>query len=155
MGPTTLDGLRALCSVIMHEEGLELVVPGAWVVQGEKRLSYVTIARLAECCREYHWLKDIAPLDSHADSVVVECRGSFLKPVPPETSIGVYYRVVRVGGRSYDLLVELVDARGQGNLYARVTTTNVFFDADRTASALPAPSILRRLRALMEAHHAQ
>src|SRR5262249_47190282 len=127
MDPTTLEGLLAHAEARTTPHGLSVVIPPAWVVATESRLSYATLIRLAECCREHHWRRDIVPRAPHLDSIVVRCEAEFRSPVVVGAHLMIDYQVVRVGARSYDCSFAFRSA-SSSEPHGRVRITSVFYD---------------------------
>lgn len=149
MEPTTLAGLIATPSVEMTPKGIRVDVLDSWIVPGENRLSYASAIRLAECCREYHWRRDLAVLAPSLDSIVVRCDANFTNPVIVGTRIQLLYAVTRINGRSYECTITIGPAGCAGSTcLARVVLTNVFYDADSQEAIDPPPRVVEALQSL-------
>lgn len=150
MEPTTLEGLLATPGIELISAGFRLVVPDSWIVSGENRLSYASAIRLAECCREYHWKRDLEKLAPNLDSIVVRCDAKFTNPVILGSHIELLDAVTRVGKRSYECVVTIRPAGGRVfPQYARVELTNVFYDPVSRRSVDPPSNIVDVLRSLL------
>jgi len=143
---TTLKSLLQGSDTILGLRRLVVTVQRQWAVDGENRLSYTTLIRLVECCREYHWDVDVAPhagrlsLDSTIKTLVAE----FDQPVPLDRSIVVEYYVVGVRYKSYSMSFVIRDAE-TGLQYGKVDTVNVFLDPARGTPKSPPEQVLLSL----------
>lgn len=150
MEPTTLDGLLATPGATVFPEGIRVVVSDSWIVSGEDRLSYASVIRLAECCREHHWKQDLASLAAKLDSVVGRCDASFMKPVIAGSRIELCYAVTRVGERSYECTITIGPVGRYGAIpQARIVLTNVFYDPYSRGAIAPPRYVMEVLRSLL------
>ena len=131
-----------------HADGPQLVirVPTEWPAEGEKRIGYVSIMRLAELTRELHWRRDIAP---HADMMRIDTTtrtvsGDFARPIIADTNVRCSYALTWLRSRSYGLRVTL-SAEG-GDPLAYVDLTNVFIDPRTMRPVVPDDPITAALR---------
>ena len=67
MEPTVLENFIQNENVELLPDGIRVIVNPAWIVAGEDRLSYTTMIRLVEYCREHHWKTDV--LSSEKDKM--------------------------------------------------------------------------------------
>jgi acyl-CoA thioesterase FadM len=107
-----------------------LSVSPEWIIDGETRLSYTTIVRLIEFCREYHWNKDIKPFFSTTgiiDSTTKEFVCSFNQPVSLNSAVKIEYRFIEIRNRAYSLNFAVSDLSRQ-KLYVTVSMVCVFID---------------------------
>jgi acyl-CoA thioesterase FadM len=141
--PTSLADLesRGLATAIDAE--LRLRIRAEWVVVGEDRLGYATIARLVECVREVHWRRDVIPAAAGAsvDTITKRLELDFHAPLLVGSEIVGAYRVTSVRERSYRLAVSMT-ASSTGALLAEGLLVNVFYDP-KTRSAIACPPALR------------
>src|SRR5438067_7182998 len=105
MDPTSLSSLLDETGVTFTSNGLIVVIQHSWILAGENRLSYTTLLRLIECCREHHWNTDIMPeaKDRSIDSITRSISGSFIRPIIVGDTISITYRVVEIRRRAYIL----------------------------------------------------
>jgi len=151
MCPTTLDALLAEADVELVRHGLYVTVRREWIVPNEDRLSYATIIRLIECCREYHWKTDIASVTPTVDAILVRIEAHFIQPIPPRANLAITYSVTRMGRRSYDLAFDVKSSSVENMHYAKAKLKNAFYDS-QTQQAVDPPSIVTsRLRELTRA----
>jgi acyl-CoA thioesterase FadM len=152
MQPTTLVALEATGRLVYGRAHITVSVLPSWVVEGEDRLSYTTLVRLVECCREYHWRCDIASLvgAQPLDSICRSLTANFERPVLIGSVIEIFYSVVAVSKRSYELRFDVRTA-AQGVRCATVNISSVFYDANAKAATAPPREVLERLRQLQSA----
>mgnify|MGYP001574893049 CR=1 FL=1 len=128
-------------------DGLEITVPGSWIIEGEDRLSYTTILRIVECCREHHWRRDVTAIcDTPLDSILVTCEAVFHQPILAGSRVAVKYRVAAVGTKSYDLQF-FVSSPGSAEDWATVRMRCVFLDPAARYSCIPPQTVANHLRA--------
>ena len=145
MDLTSLDLLNQETNVAMESDCLIVMVPWEWVVAGEDRLSYITVLRLVECCREYHWRTDVTPFcEEQLDSILVSCEARFRKPIRPGSQVAVRYRIVAAGTKSYDLDF-CVSPRNSSSEHASVRMRCVFLDPVKGESCTPPRCVAERL----------
>lgn len=132
MDITSLATLLKQTKVVFKENGMEIYVPQSWIVEGEKRLSYTTLIRLTECCREYHWEKDILPLNRCTDSICGHINANFSKPVNSEQVILITYKVRCVFEKKYILDLYIYDETR--NLCGCVDMILYFYDSQKQIS---------------------
>jgi acyl-CoA thioesterase FadM len=149
MRPVALAELAARADVTELQRGLELTVDPGWVVAGEDRVSYTTLLRLVECCRERHWSQDVAPADTGGslDSITRSVEAEFMRPLPAASRARITYRVTRCGRTSYALAFEVAEASSREPC-AEVRLVCVFYDAAKRAAVMPPPEVSARLQAL-------
>ncbi len=137
MIPITLDRLFAEPGVKAMQDGLSITIQEKWVVFGEKRLSYSTAVKLVECCREYHWNKDILSIETdYLDSTVRSFTADFNSPIFIGDNIYVSYYVFNVGFKSYKLQVDLIKD-GANNPSASFYLVSVFLDSSGKPCMIP------------------
>lgn len=147
MDTTSLTRLQEAGCVLCRADGLSVTVDPAWVVAGEDRLSYTTLVRLIECCREHHWAMDILPHigDSQLDSICRSVCADFRSPIGTGTVIDITYRVSNVSERSYSLEFSVRTPPG-GALCAELSLVSVFYDPLTRRSVQPPMTVLDHLR---------
>lgn len=125
---------------------LQVRIPADWPAEGEKRIGYVSILRLAEAVRELHWRLDIAGgADTGSlDSITKSVTADFVSPVMADTDITCSYALTWVRRRSYGLRVTLAD--GEGDQLARIDLTSVFIDPGTLRPVETEPSVTAQLR---------
>ncbi|MGH2414980.1 MAG: acyl-CoA thioesterase, partial [Microcystaceae cyanobacterium] len=142
MEPTSLKRLLEEDGVTCTPEGLILKIHPDWVIEGEDRLSYTTLIRLIECCREHHWNTDIL---SRANGTLVDATsksiaGEFTRSILVGSAIAITYQVTEVRSKGYALKFEVRDALEQ-TLYATFKMVSVFYDA-QSGKAVPPPQVV-------------
>lgn len=142
MDVTNLNRLIAEGDVARHPNGLTVKVRDSWVIPGEKRLSYTTLIRLVECCREYHWEKDILPLmkETRLDSITKSITAEFLTPIPVRSVISIVYLLTDIRSKGYALEFQVMDATDR-SLRARVSMVSVFYDPDTGTPIVPPEAV--------------
>ena len=103
MDTTTFAALTQETEVVKKDNGISVFAPSCWVVDGEDRLSYTTIIRLVECCREYHWNKDAKNQNSNLDSICGSLSSKFIKSIKPNSTIDIDYVVKGSKGKKYQM----------------------------------------------------
>ena len=138
MDVTSLAALASVTKVEHKTDGIAMAVPREWIVENESRVSYTGIVRLAECCREYHWQKDILPLvaDGAVDSIARSVTANFSKPIEVGSELVVRYSVCESRRTGYKLRMDLLE---RGNEAAKA---QVFVEL-----AFVHPTLLRPRRA--------
>lgn len=146
MEPVTLDQLVVQGEVAITPTGLATTIHPNWVVSGENRLSYTTCVRLAECCREVHWMNDIVPYSEHVriDSTTKSMIGNFSRPIPVGSRLLITYRVTDVRRRGYALLFRF-EVEPDMQTRAEIEIICVFIDADSGAPISPPKPVHDRL----------
>jgi acyl-CoA thioesterase FadM len=130
MQPITFERLHNNFDLKLQDKGFIVAVQREWVVKGENRMSYTTALKLAECCREYHWTKDICSKSEVVlDSTVRNLSAEFRAPIFIGDEVSIIYSVPHIGTRSYILQVEI---KKSDNFESAViiSLTNVFLDSD-------------------------
>jgi len=137
-----------------HADGSHLVirVPTEWPAEGEKRIGYVSILRLAEVTRELHWRRDIAPCADlmRIDTTTRSVSGDFARPIMADTKVLCSYALTWLRSRSYGLRVAL-SAEG-GEPLAHVDLTNVFVDPGTMRPVVPDQAITAALQSRVAAN---
>ncbi len=137
MLPITLEKLLEYPEIKKLANGLLVIIHSEWVVSGERRMSYTTALKLVECCREYHWIKDVvSKSDTQADSTVRNLSGEFKAPILIGDKVSILYYISNIGNKSYTLKVDL--AKRQTYLpQASFSLVNVFLDANGNSTNIP------------------
>ena len=129
MDTTSLSNLIEEGGVVCNPEGLTVAIKPSWIVDGESRVSYTTLVRLVECCREHHWNTDIlsrtqgAPLDSITKSIT----GEFMHPIPSGSTISITYQVTEVREKGYSLKFTIRNL-SERTLSTQMNLVCVFYD---------------------------
>jgi len=129
METTSLVKLIEEDGAVCIPSGLKVTVYPSWIVEGEDRLSYTTLVRLIECCREHHWQTDVLPQVQgvQLDSICKSIAATFTKPVLVGRVISITYEVTAVREKGYSLRFSVYDAVEQ-TLCAEVDLVLVFYD---------------------------
>jgi acyl-CoA thioesterase FadM len=143
MDTTTLKSLLKSGNVTCSPEGLRVTVNPKWIVEGEDRLSYTTLIRLVECCRELHWNSDILihTKGTMIDSVTKLIRGDFLHPILPGNIVSITYHVTAVRQKSYELRFDVQNV-ANGTLCATFNIVSVFYDPILHEASVPPKEVL-------------
>lgn len=148
MKPITFTELYQKYSIQLTSNGIVLQVDSDWVVDNEERLSYTTMTRLVECCREYHWQLDILPhvIENSIDSITKSLTAEFYNPIYINTPMKISYYVTEVRRKGYSLTFNLGHANQQ-SINARFTMVNVFYDSQASLAIAVPEAILAYLKA--------
>lgn len=111
MDLTTFDNLKRTTFVNEKKNGINVFIPSSWVVDGENRVSYTTIIRVVECCREYHWNKDMK--NKNIDSICGSINAKFIKPIEVNVTIYISYSIKDISDNKYKLLFNVTDENGE------------------------------------------
>jgi len=137
-----------------HADGPQLVirVPTEWPAEGEKRIGYVSILRLAEFTRELHWRRDIAPCVDlmRIDTTTRSVSGDFARPIMADSKVRCSYALTWLSSRSYGLRVTL-SAEG-GEPLAHVDLTSVFIDPGTMRPVVPDQPVTAALQSRVAAN---
>jgi acyl-CoA thioesterase FadM len=146
MIPTTLASLRECASVEDLPNGIRVFIDRGWIVPHEDRLSYATIVRLIECCREFHWLKDVDQglTERAVDSICRRLECDFIRPLLVGDTVEITYSIAAINQRSYSLLFKISD--GRGSLCGTCSMICVFYDPLRGLATRPDAATLGRIR---------
>jgi len=151
MDTTTLAQLLEEDGVTCKPDGLIVKIHSSWVVIGEDRLSYTTLVRLIECCREHHWSLDI--LSTHdlgkltLDSITRSIAGEFISPIPIGSLISITYKITEVREKGYALHFEVRDVTDQ-TVRAWFDIVSIFYDPTTNEPITPPPAILQNLKSM-------
>ena len=88
-------------NIELLDNGLTFEIKEDWIIKGENRLSYVSIMKLVEYCREYHWEKDFLSIDNSLDSITKEIHTYFYKPLLCGKSATILYKIHSFNTYSY------------------------------------------------------
>lgn len=135
--------------VVRDANGLILTIPKSWIIEGEDRLSYTTLVRLIECCREHHWQTDITQNiknNMSLDSICKSLLGEFIKPIMVGSVISISSRVTDIRRKGYSLRFEVRDANTQ-TLYAKFDMVSIFFDPIAHKAIAPPACVFHYLSA--------
>jgi len=147
---TTLETLSKLEELTYLEFGFISRVPMHWILEGENRVSYTALIRMAECCREYHWQKDIKPyVPKSLDSTLKNFEAEFFKPLPLQQDICVLYNVGEVRNKGYSLHIRVLD-HFKNDVYAKLAMVCVFYDLQTGVVTAPSLESLDNLRRLIK-----
>ena len=149
MKPTTFQQFSKRYQVKTIEYGFYTKAVASWIVSGESRLSYTTIIRLSEFCREYHWHKDLVVDNSftNLDSITKSIEAEFFSPIHVNNWIAITYQVAEVRRKGYKLAITISDKEG-GRIYAKINMISVFFDEILGSSVEPPLEIINILKHL-------
>ncbi len=136
--------------VTLVDNNLVIEVKSSWVIDGENRLSYTTLTRLVECCREYHWNLDVLSQVEKAsiDSTVISLNAKFFCPIIITSVISIKYKIIDVRHKSYSLVFEVSD-KNDGKKCSEFEIVSVFIDPLSHKAKTPPASVLDRLRSLV------
>ena len=152
MQPTTLDQLKKLGYVDLLSDGIRIRIDSTWVISGESHLSYTTITRMVECCREHHWEKDITSLFSgkYIDSICKSMNVEFLKPIPLDIAIQIKYRVLNIRSKGYELYFKITDNQNHEmeEIFAIFSVVFVFYNTQKKEVISIPERIMKRLNEL-------
>ena len=98
---TYKDFLLENGNVELLNNGLTFEIKKNWIIKGENRLSYISIMKLIEYCREYHWEKDFLSIDKTLDSITKEIHTYFNKPLFCGNTATIQYKIVFIDTYSY------------------------------------------------------
>jgi len=149
MEPTSLNMLMQTGCVVADLNGLTITIPPSWIIEGEDRLSYTTLVRLIECCREYHWQTDILPkINSNIslDSICKSIYGEFISPILVDSVISITYLITDIRRKGYSLRFEVRNTENQ-TLCAKFDLVSIFYDPVTRKSIVPPPSVFDFLSA--------
>lgn len=146
---TTLNSLQKLKLVTESDNGIIIHVQKSMIIRGENRLSYSTIFRLIECCREYHWIKDIKPFINRnkIDSICKSIKGEFKAPIIPQTDIYIFYKVSEIRSKGYLINFWIKDVISE-RLLAKIWMVNVFVSPKTLNPVVPPGKIVKILDSL-------
>lgn len=125
-------------------DGFLFTAQSSWVVPGENRLSYTTMVRIVECCREYHWEKDIQARlgDSklNIDSITKAISGNFYRPILVGQEVKLSYKIEGVRSKGYSLRFKLTDVYSDVE-YCEIILVCVFYDPIQLKSVCPPDTV--------------
>jgi acyl-CoA thioesterase FadM len=150
MDITSLAGLLSeSAEVLCLVDGLRVVADAHWIVSGEGKLSYTTLLRLVECCREHHWQKDLRCRleQSDIDTTCKTIKARFVHPVGAGQRIDIVYSVSEVRKRSYRIRFSVLDTRRLIQ-FAEVELAMVFVDTRGGGVTSPPSQAIEYLRML-------
>jgi acyl-CoA thioesterase FadM len=146
---TTLTDLLRDGSTKAMPNGLSVHVSPSMIISGEDRLSYTTVVRLVECCRELHWQKDILSYhkQNQLDSICKSITADFNRPILLGSDILITYAITEIRGKSYCLRFRIAE-RGSEFDSAVIEIVCVFYNPLTRTAVKPPPLILNRLAEL-------
>jgi acyl-CoA thioesterase FadM len=146
MDLTTLKDLVKSGDVVYGAEGLRITINPKWIIEGEDRLSYTTLIRLIECCREFHWNSDVLIHTKGLliDSITKLIKGDFLHPILTGTIMSITYHVIAVRHKSYELRFEVRNT-ADNTLCAVFNMVSVFYDPILHQSFTPPKQVIGSL----------
>lgn len=149
MEPTSLSKLMAESGVSTVSQGLSVFVHPEWIVDGEHRLSYTSLTRLVECCREHHWNVDVISNigDANLDSITKSFSAEFHEPIPEKSTISIVYAIEEIRSKGYSLLFT-VSKNNDSIVCAEFDMSSVFYDPEQEAPIEPPTNILDSLSEL-------
>lgn len=148
--PLRLVDLLTETNVSTFAGGLRIIPDQGWVVEGENRLSYTTLTRLIECCREYHWREDIQKLSSETDldSITKSISASFFHPVLVGNTILIFYEVKEVRRKGY-LVKFFITNDEKSIVYAEYSLVFVFYSTLLSIVIEPPREVFEKLNLLL------
>ena len=146
MDPTSLMYLKDTGCVISDANGLTVTINPSWIIAGEDRLSYTTLIRIIECCREHHWNLDILAYagDTPVDSILKTINANFINAILANSQIKITYKVTDVRSRGYSMRFNVFDAESQ-TLCAEIDIVSVFYDPVEHKSVAPPDTVRNSL----------
>lgn len=146
MDITSLNKLRKTEHVVSRPDGIIVTVKDSWIIEGEDRLSYTTLIRLIECCREHHWQVDVLPVaqGKPLDSICKLLTCNFIRPIAVGSTIFIRYQITEVRRKSYMLKFEVFET-GSNNLCAECSLVSVFYDPLSRKPMLSPSSLVDKL----------
>ncbi len=146
MTPTTLKALIQEKDVILMPQGISITIQQSWIVKGEDRLSYTTLIRLVECCREHHWRSDIESIlnNKSLDSICKSLSVNFIKPIKVGSKIIISYVVQEIRRTGYSLKFMVHNAQDK-TLCAEVDLLSVFYNPKTSSAVIPPPIVIDQL----------
>ncbi|CAG0960618.1 hypothetical protein METP3_00804 [Methanosarcinales archaeon] len=143
MEPASFDCIIKTGYVKCNQDRLTVIIPPSWIVLGEDRLSYTSLVRLIECCREYHWKKDILSKinieEFPLDSICKLLSGEFTNPILVGSTISISYSITEVRRKGYTLKFEV---RNSNNiLCAKFILVSIFYNPVNQKSIIPPASV--------------
>lgn len=150
MQPVTLQQLLKANGIETINFGIVVHTQPTWAVPGESHLSYTTLTRLVECCREHHWNEDVTPYlpSPIIDSICKSINAQFLQPVPISTTINITYKILQVRRKGYELLFKICSANMQ-ETYAIFNAVFVFINTETKLSVIIPKAIANNLVELL------
>lgn len=94
------------------DNGLSIFCPSKWVISSENRLSYTTIIRLVECCREFHWYRDIVNI-GNVDSICKNINAQFFAPIIADAIVVIKFKLRYIFANKYSLDFFVYDQQNQ------------------------------------------
>ncbi|MDK2980884.1 MAG: hypothetical protein PWQ55_1231 [Chloroflexota bacterium] len=150
MIPVSLSRLKKDNKIKFTSTGMVFRSKKKWVIKDETRLSYTTLTKLIECCREYHWEKDIqSSFKNHnIDTTCKSFSAQFYKPVSYHSLLSIDYSIVNINKKDYEIKFVICD------LYKNIVCSEflmvqVFIDlSDFRSIAIPSDihNLLSRLK---------
>jgi len=143
MEVTTLARLIDEGCVSCAADALTITITPSFIVAGEDRLSYTSLIRLIEGCREYHWQADIAPLikTTSLDTICRSLTAQFVKVILVGTTVRIEWKITEVRNRAYTVRFDVRDARAS-YLCAQCDLVSVFYDPQTHAAVTPPKNVL-------------
>jgi acyl-CoA thioesterase FadM len=145
----TLSTLVSSGSAFIDINELIVTVDSSMIIEGEDRLSYTTIFRLVECCRELHWRRDIDKQsnDQPLDTICKSVTGQFKSPIIVGSVISIGYQLGKIVGRGYTLAFT-IRSRDHSETYAEVLIDSIFYNCISHSSMEPPASLREHLIAI-------
>lgn len=149
MDITSLDRLRKTEDVVCRPDGIIIAIKDSWIIEGEDRLSYTTLIRLIECCREHHWQIDILPVakGKPLDSICKLLTCDFIRPIAVGSTVFIKYQITEVRRRSYTLRFKVLET-ANNSLCAECDLVSVFYDPIARQCKPPPSSLIDKLTEL-------
>lgn len=148
MEPTSIKALESSTRITYLNDGFEVQISANWIIQGEDRLSYATVIRLIECCREHHWNTDVVVVcGNKSDSICRAISGEFLNPIFVGQTVRVRYRLVKIGNTSYTLRF-FIESPNKQTRFAIIDIVSVFYDPNTHCAVKLPPQMVTILNGL-------
>lgn len=143
---TTLSDLKKDGIVEFILKGISVEITPSMIIKGEDRLSYTTMIRLIECCREYHWKNDVMSIlfGAHLDSICKSITVDFERPIPVGDKIDIIYDILNVRQKGYKVEFKIIESDSD-KLYAKANLVCVFYNPLTQVAISPPNSVLNRL----------
>ena len=94
------------------DNGLAIFCPRKWVIASENRVSYTTIIRLVECCREFHWYRDVENIKD-VDSTCKNINAQFFAPIIADSTVVIKFKLRYIFANKYVLDFFVYDKNNQ------------------------------------------
>ncbi len=138
MDTTSYDSLASETLIVPLPSGMRVLTRNDWTVPGEQQLSWTSLVRLIECCRELQWQRDVAS-GGAIESTTRAFEAAFAAPILAGAEVEIRYEVETIGQQSYGLRFR-IECEGAVSVTARMVL--VFLDPSRQ-QAIRIPDAIR------------